>query len=162
MKILVTGSAGFVAGYLVDELLKHGHQVVGMFADLLLCYMFQKITHKENRNRFSVKKIRQIINTSYDSLNFRQRILLHIRIDIYRHLITLAANIIDKFNASLLLVLNNHKKYSSITDNPVLQNTPERKFEILDAWGVCTELYYCESVKIATLGNLAQKSCRFI
>lgn len=57
-------------------------------------------------------------------------------------------------DASLLLVLNNHKKYSSITDNPVLQNTPERKFEILDAWGVCTELYYCESVKIATLGNL--------
>lgn len=30
MKILVTGSAGFVAGYLVDELLRHGHQVVGI------------------------------------------------------------------------------------------------------------------------------------
>ncbi len=30
MKILVTGSAGFVAGYLVDELLKHGHDVVGI------------------------------------------------------------------------------------------------------------------------------------
>lgn len=30
MKILVTGSAGFIAGYLVDELLKHGHQVVGI------------------------------------------------------------------------------------------------------------------------------------
>ncbi|OGY45505.1 MAG: NAD-dependent epimerase [Candidatus Buchananbacteria bacterium RIFCSPHIGHO2_01_FULL_44_11] len=30
MKILVSGSAGFIAGYLVDELLKHGHQVVGV------------------------------------------------------------------------------------------------------------------------------------
>jgi UDP-glucose 4-epimerase len=30
MKILVTGSAGFVAGYVVDELLAHGHTVVGI------------------------------------------------------------------------------------------------------------------------------------
>ncbi len=30
MKILVTGSAGFIAGYLVEDLLKHGHQVVGI------------------------------------------------------------------------------------------------------------------------------------
>lgn len=30
MKILVTGSAGFVAGYLVDELIKSGHTVVGI------------------------------------------------------------------------------------------------------------------------------------
>lgn len=30
MKLLVTGSAGFIAGYLVEELLRHGHQVVGI------------------------------------------------------------------------------------------------------------------------------------
>ncbi len=30
MKILVTGSAGFIAGYLVDNLLKHGHEVYGI------------------------------------------------------------------------------------------------------------------------------------
>ncbi|HXG58801.1 MAG TPA: NAD(P)-dependent oxidoreductase [Thermoanaerobaculia bacterium] len=30
MKILVTGSAGFIAGYLVDELLRAGHRVVGV------------------------------------------------------------------------------------------------------------------------------------
>jgi UDP-glucose 4-epimerase len=30
VKILVTGSAGFIAGYLVEELLAHGHEVVGL------------------------------------------------------------------------------------------------------------------------------------
>ena len=30
MKILVTGSAGFIAGYLVEELLNHRHEVVGI------------------------------------------------------------------------------------------------------------------------------------
>lgn len=30
MKILVTGSAGFISGYLVEELLNHGHTVVGI------------------------------------------------------------------------------------------------------------------------------------
>lgn len=30
MKVLVTGSAGFIAGYLVEELLAHGHKVVGL------------------------------------------------------------------------------------------------------------------------------------
>ena len=30
MKILVTGSAGFIAGYLIEDLLKRGHEVVGI------------------------------------------------------------------------------------------------------------------------------------
>jgi nucleoside-diphosphate-sugar epimerase len=30
LKILVTGSAGFIAGYLIDELLRAGHEVVGL------------------------------------------------------------------------------------------------------------------------------------
>lgn len=30
MKILITGSAGFIAGYLVEEMLKHGHVVYGI------------------------------------------------------------------------------------------------------------------------------------
>jgi len=30
VKILVTGSAGFICGYVVDELLSHGHEVVGI------------------------------------------------------------------------------------------------------------------------------------
>jgi len=30
LKILVTGASGFIAGYLIDELLKRGHRVVGI------------------------------------------------------------------------------------------------------------------------------------
>lgn len=56
-------------------------------------------------------------------------------------------------NARALLVLNNHKKYAYITDDPVLHHS-KNGFEILDAWGVCTELYYCKDIKISTLGNI--------
>ena len=30
MKILVTGAAGFIGGYLIEELLERGHEVVGL------------------------------------------------------------------------------------------------------------------------------------
>jgi len=30
MKVLVTGAAGFICGYLIEELLEHGHEVVGV------------------------------------------------------------------------------------------------------------------------------------
>jgi UDP-glucose 4-epimerase len=30
MKILVTGASGFIAGYLIEELLNHGHEVIGI------------------------------------------------------------------------------------------------------------------------------------
>ena len=30
MKILLTGSSGFLGGYLVDELITHGYEVIGI------------------------------------------------------------------------------------------------------------------------------------
>jgi UDP-glucose 4-epimerase len=30
MKVLVTGAAGFICGYLIQELLDHGHEVIGL------------------------------------------------------------------------------------------------------------------------------------
>lgn len=56
-------------------------------------------------------------------------------------------------DARLLLVLNNHKKYASVMDDQVLHHS-KNGFEILDSWDVCTELHYCEDVKISTLGNM--------
>lgn len=56
-------------------------------------------------------------------------------------------------NAKVLLVLNNHKKYGLVMDDPVFHHSKDG-FEILDSWGACTELYYCDEVKISTLGNM--------
>lgn len=56
-------------------------------------------------------------------------------------------------NAKVLLVLNNHKKYGTVMGDPVFHHSKDG-FEVLDSWGACTELYYCEEVKISTLGNM--------
>lgn len=56
-------------------------------------------------------------------------------------------------NAKILLVLNNHKKYASIMDSPIFKHS-KNGFEILDSWNVCTELHYCDDIKISTLGNM--------
>lgn len=56
-------------------------------------------------------------------------------------------------DARLLLVLNNHKKYASVMDSPEIRYS-KGGFEVLDSWGVCTELYYCDDVKVQTLGNM--------
>lgn len=55
--------------------------------------------------------------------------------------------------ARVLLVLNNHKKYASVMDDIVFHNS-RNGFEILDSWNVCTELHYCNDIKISTLGNM--------
>lgn len=56
-------------------------------------------------------------------------------------------------DAKLLLVLNNHKKYASVMEIPEFSHS-RNGFEILDSWKVCTELYYCNDIKISTLGNM--------
>ncbi len=56
-------------------------------------------------------------------------------------------------NAKVLLVLNNHKKYGSVMDDPIFYHS-RNGFEILDSWNVCTELHYCDKIKISTLGNM--------
>ena len=56
-------------------------------------------------------------------------------------------------NAKLLLVLNNHKKYNSLASDESMHYS-NYEFEILDSWGVCTELKYSDDVKISTLGNM--------
>lgn len=53
----------------------------------------------------------------------------------------------------VLLVLNNHKKYGSILGDSTMRHSIGG-FEILDAWGACTELNYCDDIKISTLGNM--------
>ena len=56
-------------------------------------------------------------------------------------------------DSSALLILNNHKKYNTLQDNPIFhKKNPD--YRILDAWNVCTELHFCESLSIKTLGDL--------
>lgn len=53
MKILVTGSAGFIAGYLIDELLTRGHEVIGI--DNYSKYGYVEKSYDNNPNYTIVK-----------------------------------------------------------------------------------------------------------
>lgn len=53
MKLLVTGSAGFIAGYLVEELLNHGHEVIGI--DNYSKYGFVEKSYDHHKNYTLVK-----------------------------------------------------------------------------------------------------------
>lgn len=58
--------------------------------------------------------------------------------------------------ASILLVLNNHKKYGSVMYNENFSYA-NKGLSILDSWNVCTELHYSDDIKIYTLGNMLVK-----
>ncbi len=55
--------------------------------------------------------------------------------------------------ASLLLVLNNHKKYFDLQARAELLRS-KYDFAILDSWGVCNNLYNDPDIDVFTLGNL--------
>jgi len=55
-------------------------------------------------------------------------------------------------NALVLLVLNNHKKYFDIQESKEISKS-KNNFAILDAWGVCRNLYNNDNIDISTLGN---------
>ncbi|SCY08356.1 UDP-N-acetyl-D-mannosaminuronic acid dehydrogenase [Lachnospiraceae bacterium XBB2008] len=54
--------------------------------------------------------------------------------------------------ALVLLVLNNHPAYASVMGSDI-PHYSDNGFEVFDSWGVCTELYYDEDIRISTLGN---------
>lgn len=56
-------------------------------------------------------------------------------------------------DASLLMVLNNHKQYFNLQEREELLHS-KGGFAILDAWGVCSNLYNHSDIEVLTLGNL--------
>ena len=56
-------------------------------------------------------------------------------------------------DAAVLMVLNNHKKYFNLQEREELLHS-KNDFAILDAWGVCSNLYNNPNIEILTLGNL--------
>lgn len=59
--------------------------------------------------------------------------------------------------ASVLLILNNHKKYFDIQESKEIVKS-KNDFSILDAWSVCRNLYNNNNIDISTLGNMLIKS----
>lgn len=55
-------------------------------------------------------------------------------------------------NASVMLVLNNHKKYFDIQEKAEILKS-KNGFAILDSWGVCRNLHNNANINISTLGN---------
>jgi len=53
MKILVTGSAGFIGGYLIEELISHGHTVVGI--DNFSKYGLIRKSYDNNKNYIFIR-----------------------------------------------------------------------------------------------------------
>lgn len=61
--------------------------------------------------------------------------------------------------ASVLLVLNNHKRYFDLQARQELLRS-RGSFAILDSWGVCTNLYHNPEIDIFTLGNMMIENTR--
>lgn len=55
-------------------------------------------------------------------------------------------------DSSLLIVLNNHKKYLNVQESPEIVKS-KNGFAVLDCWGMCRNLYHNDNIDISTLGN---------
>lgn len=55
-------------------------------------------------------------------------------------------------NASILLILNNHKKYSAVLEDPE-QLASKSGFAILDCWNMCRNRCCDDTIDISTLGD---------
>ncbi len=56
-------------------------------------------------------------------------------------------------DASLLLILNNHKKYAALEARPQISRQAGQ-FAILDVWDACTGLKYDNQIDRSTIGNM--------
>lgn len=59
-------------------------------------------------------------------------------------------------DASVLVILNNHRKYTDLHEDPVLHHSRD-DFSILDCWDMCRELHHSPAINIYNLGNFMIK-----
>ena len=59
-------------------------------------------------------------------------------------------------DASVLVILNNHRKYMNLHEDPVLHHSKDG-FSILDCWDMCRELWHDPAIDICNLGNFMIK-----
>ena len=57
-------------------------------------------------------------------------------------------------DASVLLILNNHKRYFDLQEHQSIMSSKNGGFVILDAWGVCQNLNYNENINVKSLGDM--------